>query len=68
MKKLQAQRVLELEVQNRLSDKQKSGLDQRPELQQDKAVLLGIMMDIAEKEFIVNQILGIRKMIPLIAT
>ena len=43
MKKLQAQRVLELEVQNRLSDKQKSGLDQRPELQQDKAVLLGIM-------------------------
>lgn len=68
MKKLQAQRVLELEVQNRLLDKQKSGLDQRPELQQDKAVLLGIMMDIAEKEFIVNQILGIRKMIPLIAT
>ena len=51
MEKSPEQRLIELEAQVRVLEKQKASLEQQLKFQQDKAVMFDIMVDIAEKEF-----------------
>lgn len=50
MKQTPEQRILELEAQNRLLEKQKEGLERELKFQTDKAIMFDMMIDIAEKE------------------
>lgn len=51
MEKTPEQRLIELEAQVRLLEKQKASLEQQIKFQNDKAIMFDIMIDIAEKEF-----------------
>lgn len=51
MEKSPEQRLIELEAQVRLLERQKNSLEQQLKFQQDKAIMFDIMVDIAEKEF-----------------
>lgn len=50
MKQTPEQRILELEAQNRLLEKQKEGLERELKFQTDKAIMFDMMIDIAENE------------------
>jgi hypothetical protein len=51
MEKTPEQRLMELEAQVRLLERQKASLEQQLKFQQDKAIMFDMMVDIAEKEF-----------------